>query len=118
VATVAPRTAARKRLFTAAAIALALALWAVVRLPEAEVRQRVSPLAHVGSAAAAGWKALKRWTEAVGEGRLFPAVRPAPDGWSPRRVAERAAMTLAALAPPSAGASPEASAFFGAARAG
>lgn len=118
VVTVAPRTAVRKRLFTAAAIGLALALWAVVRLPEAEVRRRVSPLACIGSAAAAGWTALTRWTRAISEGRLFPAVRFAPDGWSPRRVAERAATTLAALAPPSAGVPLEALAFLGAARAG
>lgn len=116
--TVAPRTAVRKRLFTAAAIGLALALWAVVRLPAARVRQRVNPWAHVGSAAAAGWSALARWTEAIAEGRLFPAVRPAPSDWGPRRVAERAATTLAALAPPSIDEPLEARAFFGAARAG
>ena len=52
------------------------------------------------------------------EGRLFPAVRPAPDGWGPRRVAERAATTLAALAPPSTDGPLEALAFLGAARAG
>jgi hypothetical protein len=118
VVTVGPRTAVRKRLFTAAAIGLALALWAVVRLPEAEVRRRVSPLSHVGSAAATGWTAVKRWTRAIREGRLFAGVRPAPDEWSPRRMAERAATTLGALAPPCADASMEALAFLGAARAG
>lgn len=115
--TVAPRSAVRKRLFTAAAIGLALALWAVARMPEAKVRERVSPWASVGSAAAAGWMALKRWARAIQEGRLFPAVRPTPGGWGPRRVAERAATTLAALAPPS-NAPVEALAFLGAARAG
>ena len=115
--TVAPRTAVRKRLFTAAAMGLALALWAVAQVPEAKVRERVSPWACVGSAAAVGWTALKRWVQAIEEGRLFPALRGAPEGWSPRRVAERAATTLAALAPPS-DAPLEALAFLGAARAG
>jgi hypothetical protein len=115
--TVAPRTAVRKRLFTAAAIGLALALWAMAQLPEAKVRERVSPWACVGSAAAAGWTALKRWVRAIQEGRLFAAVRPAPGNWSPRRVAERAATTLAALASPS-NVPMEALAFLGAARAG
>ena len=115
--TVAPRSAVRKRLFTAAAIGLALALWAVLGMSAKQVRKRVSPWACVGNAAAVGWMALTRWTQAIQEGRLFPAVRAAPGGWSPRQVAERAATTLAALAPP-AQAALEVLAFLGAARAG
>jgi hypothetical protein len=118
VVTVGPRTAVRKRLFTAAAIGLGLALWAVRKMPEVMVRQRVSPWRCMGYAAARGWRTLKRWAQAIDEGRLFPTVRPAPEGWSWRQVAERAATTLAALAPPSLGAPVEELAFLGAARAG
>lgn len=118
VVTVGPRTALRKRLFTAAAIGLGLALWAVKRMPEVLVRRRVSPWTCMGYAAAAGWRTLKRWAKAIAEGRLFPAVRPAPERWCLRQVAERAATTLAALAPPSLDAQVETLAFLGAARAG
>jgi hypothetical protein len=118
VATVAPRGTVCKRLYSAAAIALALVLWAVEGMPESEVRQRVCPWAGDPYGATTGWTALRRWARAAREGRLFPGVRRAPEGWSLRRVAERVATTLAALAPPPSGGPLSAQAFRGAARAG
>lgn len=97
-ATVAPRETLRKRLYSAAAIALALALFGLVGISLREVRQKVSPWAALGHTAAATWCTVPRWTEAVREGRLFEVRRP-PESWTPRRVAERAATTLAASAP-------------------
>jgi hypothetical protein len=97
-ATVAPRETLRKRLYSAAAIGLALALFGLAGLPLPEVRERVSPWAQLGAASAATWHTVVRWTDAVREGRLFEVRRP-PEDWTPRKVAERAAATLAARAP-------------------
>lgn len=96
--TVAPRELLTKRLYSAAAIALALALFGLARVPLPEVRARVSPWGVVGHTAAASWASVSRWTEAVREGRLFEVRRP-PEEWTPRQVAERTATTLAARAP-------------------
>jgi hypothetical protein len=113
--TVAPRETLRKRLYSAAAIGLALALFGIAGLPLPEVRERVSPwAAAVGPASAATWHTLVRWTDAVREGRLF-AVRRPPETWTPRQVAERGATTLAARTPVATG-PPDlvSAAFFGA----
>lgn len=113
--TVVPRGVVRKRLYSGAAIAFALALFGVLRLSRVEVRRRVSPHRTIGYTAATTWAALRRWTRAVQAGRLFQGVRQAPEAWSCRQLAERAATTLAALALPSAG-SIDARAFAGGAR--
>ena len=99
--TVAPREVRTKRLYSGAAIALALALFGVLGLSLREVRTRVSPWAKVGPTAAATWCSVPRWAAAVREGRLFEVRRP-PEVWTPRQVAERAATTLAANVPESA----------------
>ena len=84
----------------AGAIGLALALFGVVGLPLAEVRARVSPWPVVGETASTTWLAVRRWIRAIRERRLFARVRATPLTWSARQIAERAAMTLEALAPP------------------
>jgi hypothetical protein len=89
------------RLFAAMAIGLALTLFGVEGLPLAKVRQRVSPWQRVGATAHVSWLAVRRWVRAIREGRLFASVRCSPAHHTARQVAERAAMTLAALAPPS-----------------
>lgn len=97
--TVAPREVVTKRLYSGAAIALALALFGLSGLPLREVRERVSPWAATqGYTAAASWCTVPRWTTTVREGRLFDVRRP-PEDWTPRQVAERAATTLAARVP-------------------
>ena len=94
---VVPRGVLRSRLFSAGAIGLALALWAVHRLSAREVRRLVSPWSVVGDTAAAGWASLRRWVRQAP--RLFPGVRASPDHWTDRQRAERIATTLAACAP-------------------
>lgn len=106
------------RLFAAAAIALALALFGVDRLPLGKVRRRVGPWQRVGASAQGSWLAVRRWVRAIRSGRLFASVRRTPDHFTARQVAERAAMTLAALAAPSlAGEAIAARVFAGAVRA-
>jgi len=105
-----------RRLFSACAIALALALFGLSKLPLHAVRERVSPWATVGATAASTWRTVPRWTVAIRDGRLFRAVRRAPRDWTPRQIAARAATTLAAFSPLSLGVEDLiASAFYGAA---
>lgn len=115
--TVAPAAVVTKRLYLASAIALAMVMLGVRRVAQRAVRARLSPWKRWGEGSSSRWDALLDWVGAVRERRLFPMVRPVPEGWPPWRVAERAATTLAALGPP--GLEPlEAAAFAGAARAG
>jgi hypothetical protein len=114
---VAPAAVLTKRLYLASTMALAFVLLGVRRLAQRAVRVRLSAWKTLGEGSGSRWDALLDWLNAVRERRLFPAVRGVPEDWPPRRVAERAATTLAALGPP--GLSPlEAAAFEGAARAG
>lgn len=98
---VVPGGVLRRRLYSAAAIALALAVWSLEEEAPAEVRARVSPWRMVGPAAAAAWASLRRWAKAVRAGWLFPVVRALPGDARLREVAGRAATTLAAHAPSS-----------------
>ncbi len=106
---VAPRGVLRRGLYSAAAVALALALWGVEGLAPADVRRRVSPWRRVGATAAGSWASLRRWARAIRAAVLFARVRAAPPGAHLREVAARAATTLAAFAPSSADALPLAS---------
>ena len=101
IITVVPRDILTRRLYSGPAIAWALALFGVLRLSTVAIRQRVSPFGVVGATAFTRWKTLLRWVTAVATGRLFTCVRPPPQDWSARQVAERAAATLAAHALPS-----------------
>jgi len=107
------------RLFCAAAIGLAVALFGVAKLPMGEVRRRVSPWQHVGTSAEGSWLSLRRWVHAIRARRLFASVRPAPSCCTAREIAARAAQTLAALASPAlAAVAIEQRVFVGAVRAG
>lgn len=97
---VVPRETLRGRLYTASAVAWALALFGVEHASPAQVRRRTSPWSVVG-AATVGWATLRRWVRAIRARRLLSKVRQVPPGFTDRQVAERAAMTAAALAPPS-----------------
>ena len=101
VTVVAPAETLTKRLYTAAAIGWALALYGLSLLTPTAVRRLVSPWTHWGARSAAGWQTLPRWAGAAAEGRLFDCVRPMPEEWSARKVAARAATTLAGHALPS-----------------
>jgi hypothetical protein len=98
---VVPRETLRGRLYTASAVAWAMALFGVERAAPADVRRRTSPWSVVGATAAAGWATLRRWVRAVRALQLLSKVRPMPPDFTDRQVAERAAMTAAAHAPPS-----------------
>lgn len=111
---VGPRGLVRRRLFTGSAIAAALMRWGVRRQTAAEVRGRVSPWRVVGSAAAGGWVALRRWARAIRTGGLWPEVMRDVVGGA-RQVSRTAVLRLAALAP--VGGDLEAQVFAGAARA-
>jgi hypothetical protein len=119
VIVVVPQGVLAGRLFLAAAIGFALALFGARKLPMSEVRRRVSPWRHVGASAFGSWLSLRRWVSAIRGRRLFASVRSSPSGFTAREVAARAAQTLAALAPPAlAGVEVEQRAFAGAVRAG
>jgi hypothetical protein len=111
VVQVVPRGVLRYRLFSAGAIGLALALWALSRLAAAEVRRRVSPWRKLGATAASGWASVRRWVWQADQ--LFDGVRPSPEQWTARQRAERIATTLAAR---STGSDLLESAFVGAAQ--
>jgi hypothetical protein len=111
VVVVGPRGLLRRRLYSAGAVALALALFGIAVLAPAEVRRQVSPLRIVGATAATGWASLRRWCRAVRTSRLFPAVRALPAEATLRTVAARAATTLAAYGP--GGVPLESAAFLG-----
>lgn len=113
--TVAPRETAARRLYTLGAIAWALALFGVARLPEADVRRGTCPWRIVGAAAARRWRSLRRWVAAVAERRLFGQLARPPDGCGARQAAERIAIAVSAHAPPTLASVPlPARAFFGA----
>ena len=117
VLTVVPCSVLARRRYSAAAIAYALALWALALDSAAEVRGRVNPAKHVGATAAAGWAMLRRWARAVKERRLWPTT-PLPPSATWRRVAESAAAALAGRADPASRTRPIAQRAFEAAARG
>ena len=100
VMTVAPSETLTKRLYTASAIAWALALFGLLMTPSA-IRDLVSPLRIWGTTSGARWQTLLRWAGAAAAGRLFSTVREMPSEWSARTVAARVAATLSACTLPS-----------------
>jgi hypothetical protein len=115
--TVGPSETLPGRLYTASAIALALALYGLRRMATSAVRALVSPTRVVGATSAVRWLTLKRWCRVVGTSALFRRVRRVEGG--PRRGAAEAAASLAAHALPSLEPPPmHVQAFVGAARAG
>lgn len=97
---VVPRGVLPRRYYPASAIALALTLFGVARLPAAAVRRRISPSALIGATATTHWITLRRWIVAIRRGELFRDIRGIPASWSARQASERAATTLASLGPP------------------
>lgn len=118
VVIVVPREVRGRRVYSAAAIGFALALWGLALATAAEVRRRVCPAAILGDTAAIGWATLRRWARDVARRRLFPATPDPGPSRSLRRVAAGAATALAASADPTTRALPiEHRAFLGAAHA-
>jgi len=93
--TVVPRQVVPRRHFSAGAIAIALFVFGSERSPAAVAAERIGSWAR-GTGA---WRVLRRWIDAVDEGRLFRRVRAALPDWSPRRRAARTAVAIGALVP-------------------
>jgi ferredoxin len=110
---VVPREVLPRRLYTACAIGLALAMWALLGATETAVRKHISPFEVVGATAYGSWITLRRWAADTGRGRLFATSRASPKDFTLRQHAERAASALRALAP--AGLTAAQGAFAGAA---
>ena len=95
-----PRGVLMRRYYLASAIALAMALYGVLKLSFVKTRELVCPWPYLGFERPSVWATLKRWLQAVRERRLFATVRPCPTEWPNRKVAERVATTLGSMAPP------------------
>jgi hypothetical protein len=104
--TVCPREVLTRRLYAATAIALALALFGLLRRSVAQVRAQVSPWRVVGTGSVGRWCTLAAWVRALPQGGLFAALPACPAAWSSRRIAARAAAALAARSPQAVGPSP------------
>jgi hypothetical protein len=98
VVIVVPREVQGRRVYTLAAIGLALALWGLALATAAQVRRCVSPAQVLGDAAATGWATLRRWARSVARRQLFPSTPDPGPASSLRRVAASAAAALAASA--------------------
>jgi hypothetical protein len=99
VITVLPRGLVPRRHFSSAAIGQALLRYGQMQQSQREVRKHTSPWRVVGEDAVTGWVTLRRWIAALASGALFAQVRAAPAAFTARQRAERAALTLVALAP-------------------
>lgn len=101
VMTVVPREVLSSRLYSAAAIVLGLALWAIGKLATCAVRRRISPWRNVADPRQ--WAMPARWVKAVQQARLFIGqVRASPASWSHRQVAERIVTSLVSSGHPGA----------------
>jgi hypothetical protein len=98
--TVAPRGVVRRRLHTASAIGLALALFGLEHQSILAVREAITPTAsHQEPAEGAGWSPLRRWAHEAKAGTLIEEGRACPETFTLRQAAERAATTFSALGP-------------------
>ena len=86
---VVPRGVAARRHYSQAAISMALALWGLMAMPAAAVRERVCAWRITGLAAT-GWSTLRRWARAA-RGGACPTLR---------EVAGRVAQIAVGRAPP------------------
>ena len=97
--TVGPLGLVAHRLFSIAALGLALCLWGCQGKPAGQVRVQVDPLSHTGDDPMRGWRQLGRWALALREGRLLGGLLPGALPAAVRAVAQRAAAALAARCP-------------------
>jgi hypothetical protein len=109
---VGPRGLARRRWYSAGAIALALSTYARGETSVA-ARARTSPSRVVGASASERWVTLTRWVEAARRGELFGVG--GLGSLERRRVAEHVVLALAARAGHRLGEDLAESAFAGAA---
>jgi hypothetical protein len=118
VVIVVPHEVRGRRMYSVAAIGLALALWGLAQATAARVRRLVCPAKLLGPTAVTGWVTLRRWARAVARRHIFPSSPDPGPSASLRRIAALAASALAASADPTTRALPiEHRAFLGAAHA-
>jgi hypothetical protein len=98
VVTVTPAEVLHKRMYGAAVIGFALALFGLLLLSPWETRQQVSPWKVVGASSSGRWGTLRRWCEAAVEGRLWQSVQRRMAEGTPRQVAGQCASVLASYA--------------------
>jgi transposase len=104
--TVGPMGLLTRRLFSAAAMGLALCLWGLDKQKEAAVYEQVNCWRRPAEQARKGWRQLGRWVLGIVQGRLFGGLLPGSPPQTPRAVAERAAAALAARCSPVLGTAP------------
>ena len=97
--TVGPLGLVAHRLFSIAALGLALCLWGCQREAAVQVRRQIDPLSYEGAETVRGWRQLGRWAQALREGRLLGGLLPGAPPADARAVAARAAAALAARCP-------------------
>ncbi len=98
-----PRGVLPRRAYHAAAIAWILARVGLECATTTAVRREVCPFNHIGPSAADRWLAPVRLLIALQKGLLFAGLGRFRDDLPRKQLAARAAMQLAALAPPSFG---------------
>ena len=74
ICVVGPADIAPRYLYTATAIAWAIALFGVAKLSVCQVRHRVAIWQRIGATAYGRWPTLKRWLRDIKQGRLFAHV--------------------------------------------
>lgn len=93
---VVPSSATARKHFSGAALAMALALWALVGPAAAKVREVVNDRSTDGEA---GWPSLSRWARELSAGTLFPELGLRGAAGTAREVAAKAASALCGHAP-------------------
>lgn len=94
---VAPRGVLRRRLYSATALGLALALFGIEGYSARAVREAIAPTAsHRAPAESATWSTLRRWAREAKAGALLDDSA-SPATFSPREAAARVATSLLSL---------------------
>jgi len=102
VIVVRPRGLIPRKRYGAAAIVMAMWLWAVQKMTDAAVRSSVAVQQASGLSRPERWTTLRRWAASVRTGELWSDVR-VEESWTLRACAERAARIVADLADSSIG---------------
>lgn len=98
VCTVRPPALAPRVLYSLAAVALSMYLWAIAGWSQPEVRAAISPWRRWGASDPKRWRSLRRW--ALWATRLFDVEVDLRAATCSRAVAYRVAMLLLGRAPP------------------
>lgn len=97
VIVVRPRGTLPRKRYTAAALALAMWLWAVEKMTDAAVRSKIAVAPTTGLSRPERWTTLRRWAAAARNGELWRCVA-ADASWTLRQCADRAARLVAGFA--------------------